>query len=302
MRRRSITAALRDKLRRTRERSSGPLSNGSPITCDPRESDDIQSESRSGWGQNREDEGTMSQFVHIASQPTLPRVNAPEPFRRSSTVLWLQGITLIWMLVECGAALFAAAAAHSPAIFAFGSDSLIELISAIVVLLQFLPQFSISEKRASRATSVLLFALAVVVTAIAVFALVLHSSPQASTLGMGITVAAIVAMAVLAWLKRREARRSGNSALGADAVQSATCAYLAAITLIGLVVNATFHIAWFDSAAAIAASLSTWMKVRSPSPLGSAIFARHSSTSWRGAPTRSAAPKVGCALCWTPTT
>ena len=35
------------------------------------------------------------------------------------------------------------------------------------------------------------------------------------------------------------------------------------------------------SAAAIAASLSTWMKVRAPSPAGSAILARHSSTSLR---------------------
>lgn len=63
----------------------------------------------------------------------------------------------------------------------------------------------------------------------------------------------MIAMPILALFKRREALRSDNSALAADAVQSATCAYLAAITLTGLAVNATFHIAWFDSAAAIAA-------------------------------------------------
>ncbi len=70
---------------------------------------------------------------------------------------------------------------------------------------------------------------------------------------MGITVAALLAMPVLAWLKRREARRIDNVALAADAVQSATCAYLAVITLVGLVLNAIFRIAWFDSAAALAA-------------------------------------------------
>jgi divalent metal cation (Fe/Co/Zn/Cd) transporter len=37
-------------------------------------------------------------------------------------------------------------------------------------------------------------------------------------------------------------------------VQSATCAWLAAITLAGLALNALFHIAWFDSLAAIAAT------------------------------------------------
>jgi divalent metal cation (Fe/Co/Zn/Cd) transporter len=53
-------------------------------------------------------------------------------------------------------------------------------------------------------------------------------------------------------LKRKEARLD-NPALAADAVQSAACAYLAAITLIGLGLNAAFHIGWFDSAAALIA-------------------------------------------------
>ncbi|MGI8960364.1 MAG: cation transporter [Bryobacteraceae bacterium] len=157
------------------------------------------------------------------------------------------------MLVECSVALFAAAMARSPAMLAFGSDSLVELMSATVVLLQFLPHFSISEERAGRAASVLLFALAGVVAVTATLALTLHLRPETSILGIGITVAALVAMPILSWLKRREARRSKNAALAADAVQSATCAYLAGITLVGLAVNATLHIAWFDSAAAITA-------------------------------------------------
>jgi len=136
---------------------------------------------------------------------------------------------------------------------AFGSDSLVELMSATVVLLQFLPRFSISEERASRAASVLLFALAIVVAVIAILALALRLRPETSALGIGITVAALFAMPILAWMKRREARHSNNPALAADAVQSATCAYLAAITLVGVTANATFHIAWFDSAAAIVA-------------------------------------------------
>ena len=116
------------------------------------------------------------------------------------------------MLVECGVALFAAAAAHSPAMLAFGSDSLVELISATVVLLQFLPRFSISKKRASRAASVLLFSLAIVVTVIAILALALQLRPETSPLGIGITVAALLVMPILAWMKRREARRSSNPA------------------------------------------------------------------------------------------
>ncbi|MGH9639865.1 MAG: cation transporter, partial [Bryobacteraceae bacterium] len=161
---------------------------------------------------------------------------------RSATILWLQGITLSWMLVECGVSLSAAAIARSPALLAFGSDSLVELMSAVVVLLPFLPRFQVSQQAATRAASILLFVLAGVVAIIATLALVLHSTPDTSSLGIAITAAALVAMPMLAWLKRREARRSGNRALAADAVQSATCAYLAAITLIGLACHAVFHI------------------------------------------------------------
>lgn len=169
------------------------------------------------------------------------------------TVLYLQGVTLAWMLVECGVALYAAAAARSVALLAFGSDSFVELLSATVVLLQFTPVRQITEKTASRAAGTLLFVLAVVITAMAVAALTLRWRPETSTAGMAITVAALIAMPGLAWLKRREARRRGNAALAADAVQSATCAWLALATLAGLAINAAFHLPWIDAAAALVA-------------------------------------------------
>ena len=175
------------------------------------------------------------------------------PTGRSAAVFWLQGITLIWMLVECGLSLYAAAAARSPAMLAFGSDSFVELLSAGVVLLQFLPQVSISQRNAARAAGALLFALALIVCVMAIGSLALRLRPETSRLGIGITVAALIVMPILARLKRREARRSNNAALAADAVQSAACAYLAVIALAGLVINALFHIAWFDSLAALAA-------------------------------------------------
>jgi hypothetical protein len=159
----------------------------------------------------------------------------------------------VWMLVEFGVAAYAAATAHSPALLAFSSDSLVELMSAAVVLLQWIPRVSISERKAARIASVLLFVLALVVVGAALASLALGLRPESSRAGIAITIAALLAMPVLAWLKRQEARRSGNAALAADATQSATCAYLALIALIGLAVNAMFHIAWFDTAAALAA-------------------------------------------------
>lgn len=195
----------------------------------------------------------MKRVVEAGDQPTdeLAIACASKPPRRRA--LWLQGVTLVWMVAEFGVAAYAAATAHSPALLAFASDSVVELISAAVVLLQWVPNVSISERRAARTASVLLIVLALVAGGAAVASLALGLRPQPSQAGIAITVAALFAMPALAWLKRNEARRSGNVALAADATQSAMCAYLALITLIGLGVNALLHIAYFDAAAALVA-------------------------------------------------
>lgn len=190
--------------------------------------------------------------AQIDVQPSESAVTcASKPPR--TRVFWLQGVTLAWMFVEFGVSAYAAAVAHSPALLAFGSDSLVELLSATVVLLQWIPNVSLSERKAARTASVLLFVLAVAVVGAALAGWTLRLRPQPSRAGIVITIAALFAMPILAWLKRREAHRFGNAALAADATQSATCAYLALIALIGLALNAWFHIAWFDSAAALAA-------------------------------------------------
>jgi divalent metal cation (Fe/Co/Zn/Cd) transporter len=192
------------------------------------------------------------ELVQIGSQPPSICASPRKPVP-SSSVLWLQSVTVAWMLIEFGVSAYAAWTAHSPAIFAFGSDSFIELLSATVVLLQFAPNFAISEQKAACVSGVLLFVLAFVVAATAVFSLALRIRPEVSRAGIGITIAALIAMPIIAKLKRREARRSNNLALAADAVQSATCAYLAMIALIGLACNAALHIPWIDSIAALAA-------------------------------------------------
>jgi Cation efflux family len=194
----------------------------------------------------------MPELAQHREQPSQTSTISCAPPHRP-TIFWLQGITLTWMLAECGLSLYAAASAHSPVLLAFGSDSLVELLSATVVLLPLLPGVAVSERLTTRAASILLYTLAGVVCIIAALSLALRHHPEVSFLGMAVTVAALIAMPILAWLKRREARRTGNTALAADAVQSATCAYLAAITLTGLTVNALFHVAWFDALAALAA-------------------------------------------------
>ena len=195
----------------------------------------------------------MPELVQPAAtlQPTAP------PRAPRAPILWLQSITLLWMSAELAISARAAFTAHSPALLAFASDSLVELLSAAVVLLQYTPALRLSDRVATRAAAILLYALALIVAAIAITALLQHDHPRPTGLGIAITLAALIAMPILAALKRRHARRTGNAALAADAVQSATCAYLALITLAGLALNAAFyarfHAAWIDPLAALAA-------------------------------------------------
>jgi divalent metal cation (Fe/Co/Zn/Cd) transporter len=194
----------------------------------------------------------MSELVQIGRQPAKADPSWP-PSTGSNTVVWLQVVTLAWMLIECGASLYAAGAAHSPALLAFGSDSFVELLSAAVVLLRLKSPNSISQRTAARFAAVLLFVLALIVVGTVILAFVLHLRAETSRLGIAVMIAALIAMPLLAALKRREARRTNNIELAADAVQSATCAYLALATLAGLAVNAVFHLPWFDSLAALIA-------------------------------------------------
>ena len=195
----------------------------------------------------------MPDLMQIGVHLSKPAFGCAQKTRPRTRVFWLQGVTLVWMVIEFGVSAYAAITARSPAMLAFGSDSLVELMSAAVVLLQWVPSVSISERKATRTASLLLSVLAFVVIVTALASLALRLRPGTSRAGIGITIAALLAMPVLAWLKRREAYHSGNTALAADAVQSATCCYLALIALVGLGVNAGFHIAWFDAAAGLVA-------------------------------------------------
>jgi len=125
----------------------------------------------------------MPELVQIGSRPSPPFSTVCSP-QRSHAVLWLQVVTLAWMLIECGASLYAAAAAHSPAMLAFGSDSLVELLSATLVLVQFSSPKTISERNAGRISGALLFVLAFVVVLTALLSLLLHVRPETSHLGM----------------------------------------------------------------------------------------------------------------------
>jgi divalent metal cation (Fe/Co/Zn/Cd) transporter len=183
----------------------------------------------------------------------------------SRRVLQLQVLTIVWMIVEAVVSLGTALSSHSPALLAFGGDSLIELLSAAVLFWRF--HFNLNESRAARIAGGLLFALAGLVTLVSVLNFLGYREAQRSLLGIGILLVAAVVMPWLAKQKRQLAAVTSSAALKADAAQSGLCGYMAWIALAGLVVNAIWGKSWADPLAALALTplmlREGWMAFRS---------------------------------------
>ncbi len=157
------------------------------------------------------------------------------------------------MTVEAAVSLAAAWMARSPALLAFGGDSAIELLSAIGVLWRFRAHADQeqSEKRAARIAGVLLFILAADVVVVSALTLLGYSGPKTTYVGIAVLVAAAAMMPWLAKEKRKLSALTGSAALRADAAESALCAYLALVALVGLGINAIWHVTLADPVAAL---------------------------------------------------
>jgi divalent metal cation (Fe/Co/Zn/Cd) transporter len=168
----------------------------------------------------------------------------------------LQYLTIAWMTLEAAIALAAAWKARSPALFGFGGDSIIELLSGIVVLWRFRSQPRSdtvrAEKIAARIAGALLFSVALFVAATSSFAFLGYYEPRPSVVGIALLLVAAFGMPWLASQKRKLAAQLSSASLKADATESSLCGYLSWIALVGLVANALFGIGWADPVAALA--------------------------------------------------
>jgi divalent metal cation (Fe/Co/Zn/Cd) transporter len=173
------------------------------------------------------------------------------PNRQASAVRRLQLLTIGWMVVELSISLYAGIRACSTALTAFGADSAIELVSAVVVLRRF-TLGPAAERRAARISGALLYLLAAYIlftSAVSIFSK--QFQPKPTLLGIVLLAAAAIIMPLLGNAKKKLAKQTGSRALNADAAQSNICAYMSWIALAGLVVNFLFHLPWADSLAAL---------------------------------------------------
>lgn len=159
-------------------------------------------------------------------------------------------LTIIWNSLEGIIAVGAGILAGSIALVGFGVDSVIEVSSGAIILWR-LASGEQREKLALRLVGVSFVALTAYVAFEAVKALIYREAPDASYIGIAIAALSLIVMPFLAHAKRKVAAKLNSGAMHADSRQTDLCAYLSAILLGGLILNAVFGWWWADPVAAL---------------------------------------------------
>ena len=168
----------------------------------------------------------------------------------------LQYVTIAWNCAECVVALAAGFMAGSIALVGFGFDSAIEVTSSVAALWRLRRDAdevgrASAEQRTVRIIGFCFLLLAAYVCYEAVHGLVERKSPDHSTAGIVLATLSLVIMPTLAHFKRRIASGLTSGALEAEARQTEVCAWLSAVLLVGLGLNAWLGWWWADPVAAL---------------------------------------------------
>jgi len=175
----------------------------------------------------------------------------PEQQRLTRRGITLEVVTLGWNVVGVLVLAFAAIAAGSVALAAFGLDSLIEIGASTVVIWQLTGASAQRQRVALRLIGWAFLLLAAYLVLQGALVLALQVEPDASPLGIGWTAATALAMLVLAWGKKRVGVALSNPVLVAESRVTLVDALLASAILAGLVLNAAFGWWWADPLAAL---------------------------------------------------
>lgn len=173
--------------------------------------------------------------------------------RRGLVLNWL---TIGYNAIEAVISIVAGMAAGSVALVSFGVDSVIEMTASIAAQWRLRTDLDVErrarvERTTLRAIGVTFFALAAFVAYESVETLWTGEAPERSVIGLIILTVSVIVMPVLARAKRRVAQSLESRSLEADAAQTSLCAYLSAIALAGVGLNALLGWWWADPVSAL---------------------------------------------------
>jgi len=168
----------------------------------------------------------------------------------------LEYFTIAWNSLEGIVAIAAGLIAGSISLVGFGVDSFIEVTSGAALLWRM--SVDAEECKRERAEQMTLrivgacfLALAVYVGYEALRNLIEKRVPEHSLPGIMLACVSLIVMPLLSRAKRRVAANLDSPAMVADAKQTEFCAYLSAILLGGLLLNAISNVWWADPVAAL---------------------------------------------------
>ncbi len=151
--------------------------------------------------------------------------------RRAKLLAW---VGVGWHGIEAAIAVGAGLVAGSIALIGFGADSLIEAIAGFVLLWRFAASRASSEeaeRRAQKLIALSFYLIAAYVGFEAVRSLLAGDQPEASWVGIGLSIVTLLTMPPLAIAKARIGDRLGSSATKSEGQQNLLCAYLSAALL-----------------------------------------------------------------------
>lgn len=198
---------------------------------------------------------------HADASP-LPVIERPLPEtridRRAAVrrAVWLTRATIGWNIGEGVVAVAAGAAAGSVSLVGFGLDSAIEVSAALVLTWRLRRERQAGckaavDRRATRLIALAFVALALYVSVQAGVQLAAARAPESSTVGIALAALSLVVMPALARAKSQLGPALGSTAVASEARQTLLCAWLSAVLLVGLLLNALAGWWWADPVAAL---------------------------------------------------
>ncbi|MEO8573160.1 MAG: cation transporter [Pyrinomonadaceae bacterium] len=178
------------------------------------------------------------------------RLNNSDHIRRGRV---LEYFTLAWNMLEAVIAIGSGLVAGSVSLVGFGVDSVIECMSGSVLLwrLRDGEHGESRERLALKLVGISFLLLAAYVAFDAIKSIVFYEPPEVTYIGIAVAALSLVVMPLLAREKRKVALNLNSRAMKADSRQTDLCAYLSAILLGGLLLNAIFGWWWADPMAAM---------------------------------------------------
>ena len=164
--------------------------------------------------------------------------------RLYTRALRLSYFTVAYNIIEAIVSIIAGVFAGSIALVGFGLDSIMESLSAMVMIWRFRKHGKVSEEeerrteiKAIKLVSYTFFILAAYVLYISIDKLLSQDIPEPSPVGIAIAAISLIVMPVLFYLKYRTAKAIGSRSLIADSKETLACFFLSFALLVGLSLN-----------------------------------------------------------------